>query len=85
MPKPDRRGRFGAWPVTAAFARPSNLPAISADMANGVSLNEMVRRYGLSKSALHRHRANCIGISAGPVMQQQRAAAFTALASLPSG
>jgi hypothetical protein len=60
-----------------------HLAAISADIANGVTDQEIARRYSLSKSGLSRHRQhlgapNSVGVIA------TKGAAFTALASLPT-
>lgn len=60
-----------------------DLPAICADLVNGVGLVEVARRYGLTKSAVQRHRTHA-GIAARPAIQAQRTAAFTALAALPT-
>ncbi len=56
---------------------------ITADFANGVTEREIARRYSLSKSSIQRHRQHSKTPSS-PAIHERKAAAFAALAALPS-
>jgi hypothetical protein len=58
--------------------------AIDRRLASGEPLKRLAAEYGLSHTNLRRHRNNCIGIAAAPIIMKQAAKASAALAILPT-
>ena len=56
---------------------------IDRRLAAGEPASRMAEAYGLSPSSVHRHRANCLGLSASNTIKKEAARGTAALALLP--
>jgi len=57
---------------------------IDRRLAAGEPMNEIARAYQINKSSLHRHRANCLGLSSANAIKKEMARGTAAMALLPS-
>ena len=57
---------------------------IDRRLAAGEPANQIARDYDLNPSSLHRHRANCLGLSSSNAIMKETARGTAAVACLPS-
>jgi FixJ family two-component response regulator len=57
---------------------------INGRLAAGEPGNQIAHDYGLNPSSLHRHRANCLGLSSSNAIMKDVARGNAAVACLPS-
>jgi hypothetical protein len=70
-------------PRPCSLCRHPRLPEITVDLANGIIDKQVAARYGLSTSAVQRHRQH-LGAPTAAQVTAAKSQAFTALAALPS-
>jgi|SRR5579859_1066225 len=66
--------------MTCSICKHPERASIEASLAHGQSLRDIAGRYGLSKSAVERHKSTCLKPAlAGAIITQDKQAAFSAL------
>ena len=59
-------------------------PEIDRRLASGEPVAQVARAYDLTKSSVHRHRANCLGLGSSNDIKKEAARGTAAVALLPS-